>query len=137
MLYEAVDAAPDELAADEVFVVVGIGRTSGYEAVLDLRVAGLIIVEKNHVNLGPGCLDDIRHRQVLTTAVWARIVRHAPSASFGANGSPPGTMRAHHQNRTRPCSPSPVAHCAMCPGARWSRPILAVWCSASHTHSGR
>lgn len=76
MLYDAVDAAPDAMTADELFAAVGIGRTSGYEALLDLRVAGLIIVDKNHLSLGPVELDDIGHRHGLTTAVRARIVRH-------------------------------------------------------------
>jgi len=76
LLYDAVDAAPDPMTAEELFTMVGIGRTSGYEALLDLRVAGLIIVDNTQVSLGPVDLDDIGHRHGLTSAVRARIVRH-------------------------------------------------------------
>lgn len=59
-----------------MFAAIGIGRTSGYEALLDLRVAGLLTVENTHIGIGPVELDDIGHRHGLISAVRARIVRH-------------------------------------------------------------
>lgn len=76
VLYDAVVAAARPLTPDELFTAIGVGRTSGYEALLDLRVAGLLTVENNHIGVGPVELDDIGHRHGLTSAVRARIVRH-------------------------------------------------------------
>jgi hypothetical protein len=76
ILYDAVLAAAEPLTPDELFTTTGIGRTSGYEALLDLRVAGLLTVENAHIGVGPVELDDIGHRHGLTSAVRARIVRH-------------------------------------------------------------
>ena len=76
ILYDAVTAAPDPMTPDALFAAVGIGRTSGYEALLDLRIAGLLTVDNTHISVGPVELDDIGHRHGLTSAVRARIVRH-------------------------------------------------------------
>lgn len=76
VLYDAVTATPEPMTPETLFAAVGIGRTSGYEALLDLRVAGLLTVENTQVSIGPVELDDIGHRHGLTTAVRARIVRH-------------------------------------------------------------
>lgn len=76
ILYDAVVAAAEPLTPDELFIAIGIGRTSGYEALLDLRVAGLLTVESAQIGVGPVELDDIGHRHGLTSAVRARIVRH-------------------------------------------------------------
>ncbi|OZF25658.1 hypothetical protein CH296_26445 [Rhodococcus sp. 14-2496-1d] len=76
ILYDAVVAAAEPLTPDELFTAIGVGRTSGYEALLDLRVAGLLTVENAHIGVGPVELDDIGHRHGLTSAVRARIVRH-------------------------------------------------------------
>ncbi|WP_141217236.1 hypothetical protein [Rhodococcus sp. 14-2470-1b] len=76
ILYDAVVAAAEPQTPDELFTVVGVGRTSGYEALLDLRVAGLLTVENAHIGVGPVELDDIGHRHGLTSAVRTRIVRH-------------------------------------------------------------
>ena len=76
ILYDTVATAMDPMTADELFTAVGIGRTSGYEALLDLRTAGLIVVDNRYLSVGPVDLDDIGHRHGLTSAVRARIVRH-------------------------------------------------------------
>ena len=76
MLYDALSAADEPMSSEELFTAVGIGRTSGYEAVLDLRIAGLIVVEDAVLQIGPAELDDIGHRHGLSAAVRARIVRH-------------------------------------------------------------
>lgn len=76
ILYEAVTAASEPMTPDVLFTAVGIGRTSGYEALLDLRIAGLITVDNTQISVGPVELDDIGHRHGLTSAVRARIVRH-------------------------------------------------------------
>jgi hypothetical protein len=76
VLYDAVLAAPEPLTPDELFTAIGVGRTSGYEALLDLRVAGLLTVESSHIGVGQVELDDIGHSHGLTSAVRARIVRH-------------------------------------------------------------
>nr|WP_141216867.1 MULTISPECIES: hypothetical protein [unclassified Rhodococcus (in: high G+C Gram-positive bacteria)] len=79
ILYDTVAAAADTaepMTPEELFTAVGIGRTSGYEALLDLRIAGLLTVENTRVRIGDVELDDIGHRRGLTTAVRARIVRH-------------------------------------------------------------
>ncbi|MGB7235836.1 MAG: hypothetical protein WBD41_07590, partial [Rhodococcus sp. (in: high G+C Gram-positive bacteria)] len=76
ILYDAVAAASEPMTPETLFTAVGIGRTSGYEALMDLRIAGLLTVENTQVSIGPVDLDDIGHRHGLTTAVRARIVRH-------------------------------------------------------------
>ncbi|MBY4128163.1 hypothetical protein HQO83_07160 [Rhodococcus fascians] len=76
VLYDAVVAATEPPNPEELFTTIGIGRTSGYEALLDLRIAGLLTVENAHIGIGPVELDDIGHRHGLTSAVRARIVRH-------------------------------------------------------------
>ncbi len=76
ILYDAVVTATEPQTPDELFTAIGIGRTSGYEALLDLRIAGLLTVENAHIGVGPVDLDDIGHRHGLTFAVRARIVRH-------------------------------------------------------------
>ncbi|MET4050497.1 MULTISPECIES: hypothetical protein [unclassified Rhodococcus (in: high G+C Gram-positive bacteria)] len=76
ILYDAVVAAAEPQTPDELFTAIGVGRTSGYEALLDLRVAGLLTVENAQIGVGPVELDDIGHRHGLTSAVRARIVRH-------------------------------------------------------------
>lgn len=76
ILYDAVSAAPEPMMPEALFTAVGIGRTSGYEALVDLRIAGLLTVENTQVSIGPVDLDDIGHRHGLTAAVRARIVRH-------------------------------------------------------------
>ncbi|MDZ7931901.1 MAG: hypothetical protein U5N21_18330 [Rhodococcus sp. (in: high G+C Gram-positive bacteria)] len=76
ILYDAVVDAPEPLSPDQLFTAVGVGRTSGYEALLDLRIAGLLRVENAQIGVGPVELDDIGHRHGLTSAVRARVVRH-------------------------------------------------------------
>lgn len=76
ILYDAAAAAPAPMTPDALFTAVGIGRTSGYEALVDLRIAGLLTVENTQISVGPVELDDIGHRHGLTSAVRARIVRH-------------------------------------------------------------
>ncbi|KZF02661.1 hypothetical protein A2J03_28470, partial [Rhodococcus sp. EPR-157] len=76
ILYNAVSAAPEPMTPEALFTAVGIGRTSGYEALVDLRIAGLLTVENAQVSIGPVDLDDIGHRHGLTGAIRARIVRH-------------------------------------------------------------
>ncbi|WP_037161271.1 hypothetical protein [Rhodococcoides fascians] len=76
ILYDAAAAAPEPMTPDALFTAVGIGRTSGYEALVDLRIAGLLTVENTQISVGPVELDDIGHRHGLTSAVRARIVRH-------------------------------------------------------------
>ncbi|WP_155291259.1 hypothetical protein [Rhodococcoides fascians] len=76
ILYDAVVDAVEPLTSEELFTAIGVGRTSGYEALLDLRVAGLLTIENAHIGVGPVDLDDIGHRHGLTSAVRARIVRH-------------------------------------------------------------
>ncbi|OZD18288.1 hypothetical protein CH253_17645 [Rhodococcus sp. 06-156-3C] len=76
ILYDAVSAASEPMTPETLFSAVGIGRTSGYEALMDLRIAGLLTVENTQVSVGSVDLDDIGHRHGLTTAVRARIVRH-------------------------------------------------------------
>lgn len=76
ILYDAVLAAAEPQTPDELFTAIRMGRTSGYEALLDLRVAGLLTIENTHIGIGPVELDDIGHRHGLTSAVRARIVRH-------------------------------------------------------------
>ncbi|OLT31610.1 hypothetical protein BJF84_26590 [Rhodococcus sp. CUA-806] len=76
MLYDTVAATDTAMTAEELFTAVGIGRTSGYEALGDLRVAGLLVLDGAIVIIGAADLDDIGHRHGLTAAVRARIVRH-------------------------------------------------------------
>lgn len=80
ILYDTIAAQSDKdadaLTPEALFTAVGIGRTSGYDALLDLRVAGLLVVQSGRVRIGPVDLDDIGHRHGLTAAVRARIVRH-------------------------------------------------------------
>nr|WP_143545617.1 hypothetical protein [Rhodococcus sp. 06-1059B-a] len=76
VLYDTVASAEDPMTAETLFAAVGIGRTSGYEALVDLRIAGLLRIENSQVHFGPSSLDDIGHRHGLTAAVRARIVRH-------------------------------------------------------------
>lgn len=51
MLYEAVAAAPESMTAEELFDAVAIGRTSGYDTLLDLRIAGLLTVDGQRIAL--------------------------------------------------------------------------------------
>ncbi|MBY6413394.1 hypothetical protein HQ346_16995 [Rhodococcus sp. BP-252] len=76
MLYDTIAATETPMTAEELFTAVGIGRTSGYEALGDLRVAGLLVLDGAVVTIGAADLDDIGHRHGLTAAVRARIVRH-------------------------------------------------------------
>ncbi|OZC62827.1 hypothetical protein CH267_00270 [Rhodococcus sp. 06-621-2] len=79
VLYDTIAAGADTaepMTPEELFTAVGIGRTSGYEALQDLRIAGLLTVKNTQVSIGPTDLDDIGHRHGLTAAVRARIVRH-------------------------------------------------------------
>jgi hypothetical protein len=75
-LYDAVAASPEPLTAEELFERVSIGRSSGYETLLDLKVVGLIASVENKIMLGSVDLDTIGYRYGLTGAVRARIVRH-------------------------------------------------------------
>lgn len=76
ILYEAVVATAEAMTAEELFDTVAIGRTSGYDTLLDLRIAGLLTVTGQHIALGTTELDDIGHRHGLGAAIRARIVRH-------------------------------------------------------------
>lgn len=76
MLYDTVAATETPMTAEELFTAVGIGRTSGYEALGDLRVAGLLVLDVAVVVIGAADLDEIGHRHGLTAAVRARVVRH-------------------------------------------------------------
>ena len=104
LLYDAIDAAPDPMTAEQLFTMVGMGRTSGYEALLDLRVAGLIVVDNTEVSLGPVDLDDIGHRHGLTSTVRARIVRHRAERIVWREWWNPGKRHAHRRSPTRRCS---------------------------------
>ena len=76
VLYEAVAAAGTPLTVDTLIQAVRIGRSSGYETILDLRTAGLLTVVDGHGQLGEADLDGIAHRHGLAAAVRARTVRH-------------------------------------------------------------
>lgn len=75
-LYDAVAASAEPLTSEELFERVSIGRSSGYETLLDLKVVGLIASVENKIMLGSVDLDTIGYRYGLTGAVRARIVRH-------------------------------------------------------------
>ncbi|MGB3771306.1 MAG: hypothetical protein WBA00_09200 [Rhodococcus sp. (in: high G+C Gram-positive bacteria)] len=76
VLYEAVAAADGPMTVETLVQAVRIGRSSGYETILDLRTAGLLTVVGGHVQLGDVKLDEIAHRHGLAAAVRARTVRH-------------------------------------------------------------
>ena len=76
VLYEKVAAADTSMTVDTLIQAVRIGRSSGYETILDLRTAGLLKIVDGHVQLGDADLDDIAHRHGLAAAVRARTVRH-------------------------------------------------------------
>ncbi len=76
VLYETVAAADTPMSVDTLIQAVRIGRSSGYETILDLRTAGLLTFVDGHVQLGATDLDDIAHRHGLAAAVRARTVRH-------------------------------------------------------------
>ncbi|GAA3133724.1 hypothetical protein GCM10020255_008220 [Rhodococcus baikonurensis] len=64
------------MTIEDALAAASIGRTSGYETLLDLRVAGLIALENNQIVLGSVDLDTIAHLHGLATAVRERVVRH-------------------------------------------------------------
>lgn len=76
ILYDTVAAADRPLTVDTLLQQVRIGRSSGYDTVLDLRTAGLLTVTDGHVQLGDADLDDIAHRNGLAAALRSRTVRH-------------------------------------------------------------
>lgn len=75
-VYDVVASSAAPLTIEDVLAAASIGRTSGYETLLDLRVAGLIAVENNQIVLGSVDLDTIAHLHGLATAVRERVVRH-------------------------------------------------------------
>ncbi|WP_051613680.1 hypothetical protein [Rhodococcus sp. UNC23MFCrub1.1] len=76
VLYDAVAAAARPMTVDTLLQQVRIGRSSGYDTVLDLRTAGLLTVTDGYVQLGDADLDDIAHRNGLAAALRSRTVRH-------------------------------------------------------------
>ncbi|WP_141216130.1 hypothetical protein [Rhodococcus sp. 06-156-3C] len=75
-LYEAVQRRSGA-SIDSVLAEVRIGRSSGYEALMDLRVAGLVETNRYHeVSLGRVGLDELAQRHGLKSAVRERVVRH-------------------------------------------------------------
>lgn len=75
-VYDVIASSTVPLTIEDVLAAVSIGRTSGYETMLDLRVAGLIALENNQIVLGSVDLDTIAHLHGLATAVRERVVRH-------------------------------------------------------------
>ena len=75
-VYDVIVSSTEPLSTEDVLAAASIGRTSGYETLLDLRVAGLIAVENNQIVLGSVDLDTIAHLHGLATAVRERVVRH-------------------------------------------------------------
>ncbi|WP_328814278.1 hypothetical protein [Rhodococcus sp. NBC_00297] len=76
ILYETVAAADRPMTVDTLLQQVRIGRSSGYDTVLDLRTAGLLTVTDGHLQLGDADLDDIAHHNGLAAALRSRTVRH-------------------------------------------------------------
>ncbi|WP_336882591.1 hypothetical protein [Rhodococcus globerulus] len=75
-VYDVITSSAEPVTMADVLARVSIGRTSGYETVLDLRVAGLITWENNQISLGPVDLDTVAHLHGLAVAVRERVVRH-------------------------------------------------------------
>lgn len=75
-VYDVISSSTEPLTIEDALAAASIGRTSGYETVLDLRVAGLIAMENNQIVLGSVDLDTIAHLHGLATAVRERVVRH-------------------------------------------------------------
>lgn len=75
-VYEVVLSRPGT-CVESVIAAVRIGRSSGYDALSDLRVAGLIEVGRDHqVQIGAADLDQLALQNGLDGAVRNRIVRH-------------------------------------------------------------
>ena len=75
-VYDVIASSTEPLTTEDVLAAASIGRTSGYETMLDLRVAGLIAMENNQIVLGSVDLDTIAYLHGLATAVRERVVRH-------------------------------------------------------------
>ena len=75
-VYDVIASSAGPVTMADVLARVSIGRTSGYETMLDLRVAGLITWENNQISLGPVDLDTVAHLHGLAVAVRERVVRH-------------------------------------------------------------
>lgn len=75
-VYEVVASTDEPMTVDAVIEAVRMSRSSGYDAVLDLRVAGLLTIENQQVRVGLVTLDDIANRRGMEAAVRRRVVRH-------------------------------------------------------------
>ena len=77
VLYDVVLAAESPLTVDALFERIRIGRSSGYETLLDLRTAGLLTVTGDGlVQRGDTDLDTLAARHGLASAIRTRTVRH-------------------------------------------------------------
>lgn len=77
VLYDAVVTAESPMTVDALFEHIRIGRSSGYETLLDLRTAGLLTVTGDGlVQRGDTDLDTLADRHGLASAIRTRTVRH-------------------------------------------------------------
>ncbi len=103
MMYDAVAAADTPMSVETLLQLVRIGRSSGYETLLDLRITGLLTVADGLVQLGTADLDTLAHRHGLGAAVRARIVRHRAERVIWRDW-----LAAHEAARTAPPPPGPI-----------------------------
>lgn len=75
-VYDTVTAADEPLSVDALIETLGMSRSSGYDAILDLRIAGLLTVVNGLVTQGRVSLDDIARRCGMDVEVRRRVVRH-------------------------------------------------------------
>ena len=104
VLYDAVLAAESPMTVDALFERIRIGRSSGYETLLDLRTAGLLTVTGDGlVQRGDTDLDTLAARHGLASAIRTRTVRHRAERIVWREW-----LDAHERARTAPPPPPQV-----------------------------